>query len=89
MKAKIAEMKRRTESVTNHKLIKNKLAALKLGYKMGILDERENMKEIQGMIVNYAKKNIPLDLAGKRDIGKLLTMVKNTTNPEKLEGLMI
>jgi hypothetical protein len=87
LKEKISEFKRTTESITNHKQLRNKITALKAGYKMGILDERTSVKNVQDEIVRYAKKYMPLAEAGKRDVGKLLTMVKNTQVPSKLEEI--
>jgi hypothetical protein len=91
IKEKIAKEKtitpRNKETKFKYTLLKDKIRDIKQGHRLGELDTKESIKSIQTEIVNYAKANMPLDEAGKRDIGKLLTSVKNTQNIEKLEGI--
>ena len=65
-------------------LIKNKIELIKVGSKLGAKDIADIIKSTQNSIVQYAKRNMPLDKAGKRDVGKLLTLVRDTTDPVKL-----
>ena len=72
------------ETHYSHTLIKNQIKSIKVGYWLGAKDQSGMIKEVQKGIVNYANKNIPMSEAGKREIKKLLTIVKDTTDPDKL-----
>jgi len=87
LKAKGEELKREIISQTNHARLKRKIKDMKVGYRLGKLDMRDQTKDVQNDIIKYANKYMPLAEAGKRDVGKLLTMVKNTTDPVKLDGI--
>jgi len=76
LKAKNAILKREMLSYTNHAVLKKKIKDMKVGYRLGKLDMKEQVKAVQNDIIKYAKRFMPLGEAGKRDVGKLLTLVK-------------
>ena len=65
--------------------IKKQISAFKEGVRLGRSDIKEKLKDIQTAIVNYAKKNMPLDEAGQRDLGTLLTSIKNAQTPAAID----
>lgn len=65
--------------------IQDKIEAIKEGAKLGKADTKEMIKEVQKAITDYAKKHIPLLEAGGREVGSLLTLVKDAQTPEAIE----
>jgi hypothetical protein len=85
LQEKIENEPKKKETHFNHALIKNRIKALKMGYNLGQLDTKQSIKKIQNEIVQYAKKNMPLDEAGKREVNELLELVMESQSIEKLE----
>jgi hypothetical protein len=65
--------------------IRKQISAFKEGVRLGRSDTKTKLKNIHTSIVNYAKKNMPLDEAGQRDLGTLLTSIKNAQTPATIE----
>jgi len=72
------------EASKNYDIIKNKINNIKEKYKTDKVYARESIKAVQSEIIKYANRNIPYRVAGKKEVIKLLTMVENTNNPDKL-----
>lgn len=85
LQEKIENEPKKKETHFNHTLIKNRIKALKMGYNLGQLDTKQSIKKIQNEIVQYAKKNMPFDEAGKKEINELLELVMESQSIEKLE----
>lgn len=65
--------------------ILTRIEGIKEGAKLGAKDTKELIKAIQKEITDYAKKSMPLGEAGARDIGSILTLIKEAQTPEAIE----
>lgn len=65
--------------------IYDKIEAIKEGAKLGKKDIAEQIKEVQNVIIAYAKKAIPLTESGARDLGSLLTTIRDAQTPEAID----
>lgn len=65
--------------------IQNRIKDIREGGRLAKKDVKGEIKSIQSMIVNYAKEMIPTGEAGSRDVGSLLTAVKNAQTPAAIE----
>nr|WP_320022105.1 LPD23 domain-containing protein [uncultured Draconibacterium sp.] len=81
---KIENTPRKLESHYNHTLIKRQIKALQQGHKLGVQDTKALTKAVQGRIIEYAKNNMPLELAGKREVTQLMNSIRNTTDVNKV-----
>ena len=68
------------------KFIQDKIELYKEAVAEGKAEATELIKEVQGAITDYAKKTLPLTEAGAREIGPVLTLIKNTQTPEDAEA---
>jgi hypothetical protein len=68
------------------KFLQDKLELYKEAVEGGKAEAKELIKEVQTAITDYAKKALPLTVAGAREIGPILTLIKNTQTPEDVEA---
>ena len=67
------------------KFIQDKIDLYKEAVKEGKTETKEMIKEVQKAITDYAKKTLPLTEAGAREIGPILTLIKEAQTPESIE----
>lgn len=84
-KVKDLEEEKRVSPTFEKPEIEKQIKDFKEGVKAGAKDTKEQLLTIQTAIVNYAKANMPLDEAGKRDVGAIMTAIKDANTPGKIE----
>jgi hypothetical protein len=68
------------------KFIQDKIDLYKEAAAEGKEETKELIKEVQKTITDYAKKALPLTEAGAREIGPVMTLIKNAQSPEDIEA---
>jgi hypothetical protein len=68
------------------KFMEDKIELYKEAVSEGKAEATEMIKEVQKTITDYAKKALPLTEAGAREIGPILTLIKNAQTPEDVEA---
>jgi hypothetical protein len=58
---------------------------LKEGIRLGQKDTKERIKAIQTAIINYAKRNMPYDEVGKRDMFSVINKIRDAQTPRTIE----
>jgi len=76
--------KKMTPSKLSRKFAQDKIDLLKEGIQLGREEAKETITEVQKAITDYAKKTLPLTEAGAREIGPVLTLVKNAQTPNAI-----
>jgi len=82
---KLDKIPKKKEVHYNHTLIKNKIKYIKQGWRLGNIDTKRYINDLQKNIVSYAKKYMPFDQAGKAEVNKLLSLITKADTPEKVE----
>jgi hypothetical protein len=87
LEEKIEMTPRQKETHYNHTLIKGRIRDIKQGWTLGKRDVAKTINDTQKQIIEYAKANMPLDQAGKKEINKLMTLIKFANRPERIEQI--
>ena len=80
------EAKKGTALIDEKKIIADQISTFKEGVQLGTKDSRTMIKEVQKTLTDYAKKTLPLTEAGARELGSLLTTIKNSQTPKAIES---
>ena len=85
--ARVAGLEEQAESAfeLERNYIMDQLKALKEGAKLGAEETTAMISEVQKVIADYAKKHLPLTEAGAREVGSLLTLLRNAKTPQAVE----
>ena len=87
---RIEGLKRDVEAAPKEekKTIRARIKDLKEGAKLSKLDRQKEIKSLQSALVEYAKSRMPMGDAGKRDMGSILTALKNTQTERTLANAL-
>nr|WP_319265278.1 LPD23 domain-containing protein [uncultured Draconibacterium sp.] len=58
---------------------------MKEGIRLGHYHAKDRIKEIQKVLIDYAKRNMPYDEVGKRDMFAVITKIRDAQTPKAIE----
>lgn len=65
--------------------IQKQIKDLKEGIRLGHYHAKDRIKEIQKVIIDYARRNMPYDEVGKRDMFAVINKIRDAQTPKAIE----